>query len=97
MAIMAGSLEIVQELVWRHPDLVHTRDQRGQTPLHAASCGHTEKHVEMAWEFLHLGADVTAVNGEHKTPLDLAREGPAGTRMVSIFEVATVAARTAEK
>lgn len=88
MAIMAGHLEVVQELVRRHPDLVHTRDKRNATPLHAASCGHTEMHAEMAKELLQHGADVTAVNEDNQTPLDLARMRNAGTGLAQILEEA---------
>ena len=81
-----GHLEVVQELVRRHPDLVHTRDKRNMTPLHSASCGHTVIHVEMAKELLRHGADVTAVNVDNQTPLDIARMRNAGTGLVRILE-----------
>jgi len=88
MAILAGRREVAQELIQRYPDLVHTRDQRLQTPLHIASCGSTEEHVVIVRELLRHGADVTAVNVDRQTALDLARIRRAGTSTVRILEEA---------
>eukprot|EP00977_Amphora_coffeiformis_P004718 scaffold1007_cov176-Amphora_coffeaeformis.AAC.24 len=81
-AILCGHLEVAQEMVRRHPDLVHCGNDRNMTALHAAACGADQKHTEMAMEFLRHGADVSAVNVEGETPLNLARKANPSTVVV---------------
>ena len=86
MAIMAGHLEVVKVMVRKYPDLVHCRDLRQMTPLHAAACCHTEAHTEMVVEFLRHGADVDCKDEDGKTPLDVARERDAPSTTLDVLE-----------
>lgn len=85
-AIMMGHWDVAREMVQRYPDLVHCRDRRNQTPLHAAVCGHTEQHTEMVVELLRHGADATAQNEDGDTPLDLARKRDAPSTTLNVLE-----------
>jgi len=86
LAILAGHLEVVRVMVQKYPDLVHCRDLRQSTPLHAAACGHTEAHAEMVVELLKHGADVACRDEDGKTPLDLARARDAPSTTLDVLE-----------
>jgi len=87
VAIMRGRWDVARELVQRYPDLVHCRDKRGQTPLHAATCGHTEQHSDLVVELLRHGADATVRNEDGDTPLDVARKRDAPSTTIDVLEV----------
>ena len=68
-----GFVEIAESLLKNSPQLVHTRDQEGNLPLHVA-CEWDQ--VEVIKMICDAGTDemVKAENGEGKTPVDVAYE-----------------------
>ena len=72
LAVQAGSLETVRLLLSRMlPNTLEIKDADGNTPLHIACW---LNRLEILRYFLDQGADVTALNKESKTCLDVAIE-----------------------
>ena len=72
LAVEAGSLETVRLLLSPMlPNTLEIKDADGNTPLHIAC---RLNRLEILRYFLDQGADVTALNKENKTCLDVAIE-----------------------
>lgn len=72
LAVQAGSLETVRLLLSPMlPNTLEIKDADGNTPLHIACW---LNRLEILRFFLDQGADVTALNNENKTCLDVAIE-----------------------
>ncbi len=69
-SIDAGDFAAVQNLLDSGED-VHQRDQAKNSVLHRAAA--IQGSVEIGAFLIRYGADVNAVNGDGKTPLDVAR------------------------
>lgn len=96
-AAIAGSREVVQELLDRGED-VDGEDTQGVTPLYyAASYGHGEI-VELLFE---RGADANVVGGQHGSPLIAAASGGRATIVEMLInngaDISAVATRRADK
>jgi len=68
-AVNAGDLVSVKSLLKDKPDLVSSKDSKGNTPLHVAA---ENGNNEVAELLLTKGADVNARNNDGATPLHLA-------------------------
>ena len=72
LAVQAGSLETVRLLLSPMlPNTLEVKDADGNTPLHTAC---SLNRLEILRFFLDQGADVTALNNESMTCLDVAIE-----------------------
>lgn len=72
LAVQAGSLETVRLLLSPMlPNTLEIKDAGGNTPLHIAC---SLNRLEILRFFLDQGADVTALNNENMTCLDVAIE-----------------------
>jgi ankyrin repeat protein len=67
-----GDLAKIKALVSEDSNLIHSKNERGSTPLHSASFG---GHAEVVGFLVDKGADIEAVNGGGFTPLQLASYG----------------------
>jgi ankyrin repeat protein len=67
-AAAAGDLEKVKALLKANPDLVFSKDNQGNTPLHRAVYG---QQLNVAKLLLHDKAAVDATNNEGDTPLHI--------------------------
>jgi ankyrin repeat protein len=70
-AAKGGDLEMLKVLVKHDPDLVFSKDDRGETPLHLAA---EWSHKDVAEFLLANKADVNAKNNDGRTPLHLAAD-----------------------
>jgi hypothetical protein len=67
--VTAGNLAGIESLLAEDPDLVNSKDSKGNTPLHHAVIKGNE---EIGLFLIDNGADVDAVNGSGSTPLMIA-------------------------
>ncbi len=71
-AVKRGDLETVKALIKANPDLVFSKDNNGQTPLHFAA---GKDHMEMVKLLLTYKADINAKDNQDETPLQYAAAG----------------------
>ncbi len=70
-AIQGGNLQAFHRIITENPQLVHARNEQGQTPLHYATFW---KDFEIAELLLQQGADVNAKDSKQKAPRDYYAE-----------------------
>ncbi|XP_026465618.1 ankyrin repeat domain-containing protein 49-like [Ctenocephalides felis] len=68
-AAESGELEVVEDLLKKHPHLINTRDKDNYTPLHRAAYSH---NFDVAHALLQAGADPNAETKMKWTPLHSA-------------------------
>ena len=66
LAASRSNQEIIKLLCTTHPELIHMRDENGNTPLHVACCNIDSNVITF---LLKKGAHTTATNKEGKTPI----------------------------
>ena len=70
-----SNLQIVKLILANTPDLLHLRDDNQMTPLHTAiNSGEddADQSLDLETYLLRAGADLTALDGERRTPLHYA-------------------------
>ncbi len=73
-AIEEGNLQAVYRIIIENPQLVHARNEQGQTPLHCAIVENepNENNFEIAELLIQYGAAVNAKDNQDQTPLHYA-------------------------
>jgi len=77
-ACCANSLDLVTILLGNEPELVHTRDTYGRTPLHYLVWNTNPNLLEIGKKIIDAKAEVDAEDDEGITPLQYASEGGKG-------------------